>query len=155
MSTYPSEAYPPDVDIQALDGTTDPVTGLSYIAKGVGPNSTPTYEIQYNRRQHRQNTVLAAIRQGMVVDEGSLAIGVYPIRYTLGGTRKTFDGATNQSVADNATKKVYLDSSNTLQIQDAFPGDITTYLPLATVVTANGAMTITDERPLVLFTVPN
>jgi len=153
MTTWPNQTYPSDAAIEELDGTTDAATGLAYIAKGVGPNSAPSYEVQYNRRLGRQNAILAAVRQGMVVDEGSLRIGVYPISYTLGGTRKTFAGATNQAVPDNATRKVYLDSANALQVQATFPGTLNSFLPLATVVTANGSMTITDERASVMFTV--
>jgi hypothetical protein len=110
--------------------------------------------VQYNRRLHRQNTILATLRQGMVVDEGGLRIGVYPIRYTLGGQRKVFDGATAQPVPDNTTRKVYLDSANTLQIQEAFPGTLADFLPLATVTAANGGLTLADERPSVLYCVP-
>ena len=102
MSTYPNERFPGDSTIEALDGTTDALTGLSYVAKGVNPTSTPAYEVQYNRRLQRQNAILASARQGMVVDEGSLKIGVYPIDYTLGGTRKNFAGA-RLSGADAAT----------------------------------------------------
>jgi len=148
---YPNEAYPADEAILALDGTIEAATGLAYIAKGVGPNSSPSYEIQYNRRQRRQNAIVAAVRGGQVVDESGLKIGVYPLIYTLGGVRKSFDGATNQAVPDGATRKVYLDASNALQIQTSFPTDLTTFLPLATVTTAAGAVTITDERPAILF----
>lgn len=153
MSTYPSEQYPADAVILGLDGAADQATGLPYIARGANANSSPSYEVQYNRRQQRQNRILAALRQGMVVDEGGLKIGVYPINYTLGGTRKTYAGATGVSVADNATRRVYLDSSNVLQVQASFPGDISTFLPLATVVAASGVLTITDERVLTLFKV--
>ena len=45
----------------------------------LGPNSTPTYEVQYNRRLHRQNAILAVVNQGRVVDEGGLTFGVFPI----------------------------------------------------------------------------
>lgn len=152
-STFPNEAFPSDGAVLALDGTLDTATGLPYVAKGVGPNSTPTYEIQYNRRLWRQNGVLAAVRQGMVVDEGSLAIGVYPLGYTLGGVRKSFLGATAQSVPDDATRKVYIDSSNVLQIQTSFPTDLTTFVPLATVTMSAGSTTITDERPGLLLEV--
>jgi len=149
--TYPNEAYPADETILSLDGTIDTATGLAYIAKGVGPNSSPSYEIQYNRRELRQNRIVAAARGGQVVDEGSLNVGVYPLAYTLGGVRKAFDGATNQAVSDDATRKVYIDASNALQIQASFPADLTTFVPLATVVAAAGVMTITDERPAILF----
>lgn len=150
---YPNEAYPSDSDILALDGGVDLPTGLPYVAKGVGPTSTPTYEIQYNRRLARQNAILAAVRQGMVVDEGSLQIGMYPIDYTLGGVRKSFPGAMDQSIPDDTSRVVYLDANNDLQIQSSFPTDLTTFLPLATVVTAAGKLILTDERPVSLFEV--
>ncbi len=148
---YPNEAYPTDAAVEALDGTVDAGTGLVYVAKGVGPNSTPSYEVQYNRRLQRMNAALSTLRQGMVVDEGSLMVGVYPIAYSLGGVAKMFEGATAQAVPDNATRKVYLDSANALQIAAAFPSDETTYLPLATVVVASGVATITDERVGVMY----
>ncbi|MCB9849129.1 MAG: hypothetical protein H6817_00320 [Phycisphaerales bacterium] len=153
MATYPNEAYPADATVLSLDGQDDAATGLAYVARGVNANSSPSYEVQYNRRLQRQNLILAALRQGMVVDEGSLEIGVYPIRYTLGGSRKTYNGATGILVPDDTTSVVYLSSSNTLQVTTSFPGSISTYLPLATVVAAGGVLTITDERVLALFTV--
>jgi len=73
------------------------VTGLPYIAKGLGPASEPSYEVQYNRRQERENQRLALVTEGLVVDEGSLRIGVYPFNYTLGGVHKRFAGATNMT----------------------------------------------------------
>ncbi len=151
MATIPSEVYPSDATILALDGTADDATGLAYIAKGVGPTSTPTYEIQFNRRLMRQNGILGALRQGMVVDEGSLEIGVYPLSYTLGSVRKSFDGATGQSVPDDATRKVYLDASNALQIEVGYPADVTSYVPLATVTAAAGVLTIIDDRAAILY----
>ena len=153
-TTYPSEIWPSDGQVEQLDGTNDQPTGLPYIAKGVGPTSTPTYEVQYNRRLHRQNRILEPWRQLQVVDEGSLKIGVYPGGYTLGGTRETFEGATNQSVPDNETRYVYIDSDNTLQIAAVEPNDLTTFMPLAKVVTAGGVTTITDRRMLAAFHTP-
>lgn len=151
--TYPNEVFPSDTNVLALDGTIDASTGLPFVAKGVGPNSTPTYEIQYNRRQQRQNNILAAAREGMVVEDGALTVGVSPIRYTLGGVRKCFDGAVNQAIPDNSTRVVYIDSANALQIQSSFPADLTSFLPLATVTSLSGVLTIIDERPAVLFDV--
>ena len=153
MATYPNEQHPDDAAIRELNGTTDTETGLAYIARGTNANSTPAYEVQYNRRLLRQNRILAALRQGMVVDESDLKIGVYPIRYTLGVTRKSFAGATGVAVPDDAERKIYLDSSNQLQVAASFPAGVSTYLPLATVVTAAGQMTISDERVAVIFQV--
>ena len=155
MSTYPNESWPTDASVEALDGTTDQATGLPYIAKGTGPTSVPTYEVQFNRRLQRLGGVLAGWRQGMVVDEGSLKIGVYPVAFTLGGVRKSYAGSTGTSVADDSNKVVYLDSSAALQVQSAWPADVTTYFPLADVQTASGVMTIVDRRVRTAFHVPS
>ncbi len=153
MPTYPTEAFPAESTTLALNGQTDDATGLPYLTRGINANSQPSYEVQYNRRQQRQNEILAALRQGMVVDEGSLNIGVYPIAYTLASTRKTFDGATRVAVADDTTHKVYIDSSNVLQVAASYPGSVSTYLPLATVVAVSGSLTIQDDRVMTIFAV--
>jgi hypothetical protein len=153
MATYPNEQHPADSAVRELNGMTDQATGLAYIARGTNANGTPPYEVQYNRRLRRQNQILAALRQGMVVDEGALAIGVYPISYTLAGVRKSFDGATGVAIPDDCEHKVYLDANNLLQVAASFPANVATYLPLATVVTAAGQTTIVDERVLTLFAV--
>lgn len=139
---YPNEVYPSDASVAMLDGTTDEKTGLVYIPKGVGPASTPSYEVQYNRRQQRENHRLAIATEGLVVDEGSLKIGVYPFNYMLLGVQKRFEGATNQSMPDDTTRYVYVDTSNALQIAAAYPDDVSTFVPLAKVTTSNGATSI-------------
>ncbi len=155
MPTYPNEVWPADSAIEELDGTVDVKTGLPFIAKGVGPTSAPSYEVQYNRRQSRANGIVAALRQGMVVDEGSLKIGVYPIEFTLGGFRRYFEGSAGVSVPDDAAKVVYLDGDAELQIEDDWPTDLTSYLPLATVSAVDGVLTIEDRRPRTLYQVPS
>jgi hypothetical protein len=151
---FPNEAFPADAAIAMLDGVADQSTGLPYIAKGVGPASTPSYEIQYNRRLARQNARLAVITAGLVVDEGNLAIGVYPLDYRLGGVDKRFAGATNQSVSDNQTHYVYVDEANVLQIAASEPADITSFIPLARVDAASGMLTISPRTNLVRFGAP-
>jgi len=155
MATYPNEAWPTDVVIEGLDGTTNELTGLPFIAKGTGPTSTPSYEVQYNRWLDRLNGILAGWRQGMVVDEGDLKIGVYPIEYTLGGQRQSFEGATGVSMTDDTVKVVYLDGSSALHVEDDWPTDMTDYLPLATVSASGGALSIQDHRPQSAFHVPS
>lgn len=152
--TYPDEAWPTATEIESLDATTDEATGLPYIAKGTGPTSEPSYEVQYNRRQQRENAILAPWRQGMVVREASLTIGAYPMYYTIGDVWKTFGGATGVDVPDNATRMVYLDDSETLQIAQSWPSDPSTFMPLALVTTSNGQMAIQDRRTHVAYRVP-
>jgi hypothetical protein len=154
MPTYPNEAWPADASVEGLDGTTDEVTGLPYIAKGTSPTSVPSLEVQYNRRERRLNSVLAGWRQGMVVDEGGFKIGVYPINYTLGGERKTFGGATGVAVPQDAVKVAYLDAAGLLVLADAWPADMTSFLPLATVDTHDGRTSVTDARGFAVFFVP-
>jgi|GEM_PF-3446396 len=143
--TIPNEIYPSDAEVGLLDGQVDAATGLAYIAKGTNPSSSPSYEVQYNRRQQRQNRRLAMATEGLVVDEGSLTVGVYPCHYTLAGVRRRFTGATAQAVPDNATRYAYLDSEGALQIAAAYPVDVSNQLPLAKIVTLNGKTTITPE----------
>lgn len=155
MSTYPNETWSADSVIEALDGTTDQSTGLPYIAKGTGPTSVPSLEVQYNRRLERLNKILAPWRQGMVVDEGNLTIGVYPIEFTRAGQHLCYSGATGVSVTDDTAKVVYLDSSSNLQIADQWPTDLTSYLPLASVTANGGELLIQDRRPLAAFYIPS
>jgi hypothetical protein len=56
-------------------------------------------------------------------------------------------------VPDDATRVVYLDAANALQLATSFPTNLSTFLPLATVVAAGGTLAVTDERVLTLFTV--
>jgi len=155
MPIYPNEVWPADTVIEALDGTTDQKTGLPYIPKGTGPTSVPSLEVQYNRRLHRLHGILAAWRQGMVVDEGDLKIGVYPIEFTRGSERLCFTGATGVSIPDNSAKVVYVDGNCNLQVADAWPADPTDYLALAAVTSTNGELIIEDHRPLAAFYIPS
>src|SRR5512146_159694 len=109
MSVYPNEAWPAESVVVAVDGTVDARTGLPFIPKGTGPTSSPSYEVQYNRRQMRENSILSGWRQGMVVDEGGLKLGVYPLNYTISGEWKSFAGATGVDMPDESTRVVYLD----------------------------------------------
>lgn len=151
---YPNESWQADASVEQLDGTTDEVTGLPYVAKGVGPTSTPSYEVQYNRRQQRLNSMLATWRQGQVVDEGQLRIGIYPLNYSRGTAELHFAGATGLAVPDEAMRCVYLNQNNQLQIAEGWPGDRTSYVALARVTTSGGSMVVTDQRIIMAVRVP-
>lgn len=143
-----AEAYPANGVVDALNGTTDARTGLPYISSGIGPTDSPTYLEQLDRTSQRLYKRLDP--EGIVgqSDAGALKVIVYAIKYVLGGAQKTYAGADNQTVADNTTNYVYLNASNALVINNTgYPVDITTFLPLATVVTLSGVITtITDDR---------
>jgi hypothetical protein len=91
----------------------------------------------------------------MVVDEGDLKIGVYPLSYTIAGVRKSFDGATGVAITDDTSVVVYLDANAVLQTAATWPADPTTYMPLATVSAASGVLSIVDRRCDVVFHVPS
>lgn len=145
----PTPTYPADSVVLALDGTTNPDTGLEYIPKGTGPGSAISYEIRYNRDRQRFNQQLKRLNELSAWIDGALTIGVFAGEYRLGGVLKTYAGSSANAIADASTKKVYLDSSNLLQVAAAYPGDETTFYPIATVTAAGGAITtVVDDRPL-------
>lgn len=154
--TYPSPVWPSNATIEALNGTTDTPTKLPFLASGVSPSSSPTYQVQYDRLFDRLFEIIATVNMLRVVDEGTLDIGVFPGDYTLGGSHKHFDGNTGTTLTDDATNYVYLNSSNALTVStSSYPADITTYIPLATVVCASGDISsITDDRGHVAFVAP-
>jgi len=152
----PVPIWPPDTQVLALLGSTDPKTQLDYIESDTGPDSTPPLSVRETRREQRLNDNLAPLMFGRVFDEGSLKIGVVGGDYILGGSVKTFAGVTAQAITDNATNYVYIDQLNALVVNTTgFPSDLTTFVPLAEVVVASGAVTISDKRSRALFTISN
>jgi hypothetical protein len=152
---YPNPVWPVDAEILALNGTTDPATGLAYVDRLVGPSTVPSVEVQLNRTRQRAREILALVNGGRVVDEGGLDIGVYAVAFCADGDIAVFNGATGETLADDATTCVWLDLTPELQTGAAFPADLSAHFPLATVVTAGGAIaSITDARGPVVFSLP-
>jgi len=153
---YPTPVNWSDSYYEDLTGERDAATGI-VCPPDAGPTTTPNVEIVVNRQHDQIVRPLQAACQGMVVAESSTEIGVFPIDYRLGDTDKHFAGATGQTIASDDTWSVYLDASNTLQISGSgFPADDTTYMPLAEVVMADGAIAndvITDKRPVRMYQV--
>ena len=153
----PNPSWPSDATTSALAGTIDDKSFLYYIPSGVGPSDTPPLSIHEFRNEYRLNGLLAPLLTGKVWQEAALKVGVNGGEYILGAAVKTFAGATDQAVADDDTNYVYINDSNALVINTTgFPGDLTTFVPLATVVAVSGAITsITDNRSRTLLTVSN
>ena len=99
---------------------------------------------------------------GTVKEEGVLApglveahsdplyINVRGCRWEMDGMKGSYAGATAQSVTDDQTNYVYIDSSGSLQINTTgFPAASVTHIRLARVVTANGEIVaIYEERAM-------
>lgn len=79
----------------------------------------------------------------------SLKVNVDSLRYDIGGKRDKYDGASDQSVTDDETNYIYLDTDGDLQINTTgFPTD-ESFIPLARVVVENGEIAkIYEERVL-------
>lgn len=79
-----------------------------------------------------------------------LRVNVESFKYDMGGIRDTYDGAVAQSVTDDDANYIYLSEAGSLVINTTgYPSEVS-YLPLAIVTTANGAVVdIADERVLI------
>lgn len=91
----------------------------------------------------------AQLADGEVYREVSpLKIGIKSFKYDIGGNRGVYSGAVGQSVTDDNTNYVYLDTAATLQINTTgFPSG--SHIPLAKVLAANGEITsVVNERVL-------
>lgn len=148
--TFPNPAWPADATIQALNGTTDQGTGLPYVATGVSPSSTPPLAIQVDRLHRRLTNILNIENQlRLVQEDAGLTYGVYPGDYRFSdGTYKHFAGSTAQTLTNDATNSIYINASNILVSSvGGFPADLTTFVPIAEVVTAGGLVSsIADKR---------
>lgn len=92
----------------------------------------------------------ATISTGLVKKHPSpLYINVESFRYDMGGIRGVYDGAVAQAVTDDDQSYVYLSEAETLVINTTgWPTEVS-FIPLAVVTAANGAISdITDERVL-------
>jgi hypothetical protein len=145
----PNEITKTDAFYQALAGTTDAGTGLTYPAANASAKSTPTIGTQRRRMYRRIAEILGRMNQGRVVQEDNLKVGVYPLDYLFKGTLKAFTGATNVTVVDNATNYLYIDSANTLIVNQTGFAEEHDCVRLAIVTAASGAITaMTDLRPV-------
>lgn len=157
MSEYPSESWPSDVTIQALNGLTDDATGLPFVAQGVNPNSTPSLRVQFHRMQERLARIVEQVCELRVVQVGALAIGVFPGRFTIRGTAYAFAGDASLVGADGVAFSdgddiyyLWIDATNAIRMAtDAtgWPADGSTCVPLAMVTVVSSAITaIVDVR---------
>jgi len=136
-----AEVYPSDAALNALSSDTE--TGVEYITTGQAPYYT-------NWRKAMQRHLLASKRANdlRVFDEGSLDVGVKAGKYFTGTAYGSYSGSTGNTLTDNTTNYLYLNSAGALTVNTTgYPSDRVNHIRLATVTTASGEITaITDDR---------
>lgn len=159
----PTEVWPNSSQVDALDGTTDAETGLPYIAKATDQNSTPDLAEQYQRRENRQNKILALANALRVVKVGDDDIGCFGGRFRIGTNDYLYSGESScanwplTAISDGtwyvyATALTDQGNDDQVQVDNAWPTDLATFIPLAIVTRASSAITaITDARSLALL----
>lgn len=84
----------------------------------------------------------AVLYDGATVADGDLTVKVNGFYYDLAGTRGKYVGSCANSVTDDATTYVYLDSGANLVLTiSGYPAPGTVYIPLARVVASGGFIT--------------
>jgi len=145
-----TERYPDDAALLAIEQ--DDATGVEFIPTGRSP-----YYLEF--RKMLQRLLLASGRANdlRVYEDGDLTVGVRPGRCVIKGQAISFAGSTQQALDNNQTTSIWLDQTGTLQVgTSGFPTDRTTFVPLAEVTTATGAITqIEDRRGEAFINVPD
>ncbi|MFG0252322.1 MAG: hypothetical protein ACF8NJ_05545, partial [Phycisphaerales bacterium JB038] len=85
---------------------------------------------------------LAAGRSGDLrpFQDGDLSVGLKPGRCVIAGADHDYGGADGVAVTNNADTYLYLDSVGVLQTAASLPDDRSTFLPIALVTAADGAI---------------
>jgi len=145
-----SERYPDDAALLAL--TDDPNTGVEYIPTGQSP-----YYLEFRKLIQRLSLAAARANDLRVYQDGDLSVGVRPGRCLIDNTPLQFAGTTAVSLDNNQTTYLWLDDAATIQTSTtSLPADRTTFIPLAEVTAAAGAITsITDLRAEAMLAASN
>ncbi len=144
-----SEQFPTDDALNALSGTTDPDSGVPFVAIYESPYYTSFYRMVSQLLQ-------VARRAGdfRIYKDGDSTFGVRAGRFgNSSGQTVIYAGAQTQTLTDNATSSIYLDDTGVLTVAtDGFPASA--HLPLATITVASGSYgldDIVDCRGVCLF----
>lgn len=151
---------PSAAEASGLGGTTH--RGGGQFPAATMSETTPVRRYEFERQQ--QWLLLERLyiwAQSLIVEPiGGLNVGVSPGVYRRAdGTDVTFAGSASYAIADDATdRKIWIDAgTNTLDQGDDWPVDKTTYMPLAELDTASGAVvsqSVRDRRTLVALAIP-
>lgn len=145
-----TERYPDDATLLAMQ--TDAETGVEMIATGTSP-----YYLEFRKLIQRLLLSCKRANDLRLYADGDLSVGVRPGRCVIADTAIHFTGTTGYAITNNATTYLWLDSSGAVQSgTSAFPADRTSYMPLAEVTAATGAITsITDMRGEAFLAIPD
>ena len=157
----PTEAWPLDAAVEALDGTTDARTGLNYVARGTRSNSSPALQVQFDRMMQRLFAIAAEAGQLRVVKVDATHLGIFEGRFSL-GANYFYPGEASKAIALDADDYyVYLTAASDENgtglatiVTDAagWPADVSSFIPLAIVTVAGSAIAaIEDVRALNCF----
>ena len=137
-----AEVYPSDNDL--LNLVSEAETGVEYIATGQAP-----YYLEFRKLLYRLLTATRRTNDLRVYDEGGLDVGIKAGSFLNNVNDKvSYAGSSGNTLTDNATNYLYLDSAGLLVINTTgFPATTVVHVRLATVVTAAGDLvSIADER---------
>lgn len=124
-------------------------TNRKYIEQDFATSGDPNVFTRLTEAMHNANMMLAPAAQGLVIlsSAGGLNVAVFPLRYEIGGTAKSFTGSNSFAMTDDVTNYVYLDGDETLKkTTGSFPANV---FHLAVVVAASGSIAqsgVSDRR---------
>jgi hypothetical protein len=138
---FMAETYPSENSL--LNLMSDSETGVAYIETGTAP-----YYLEFRKLIYRLLLASRRANDLRVFDEGDLEAGVKAGSHYSGGTLRSYGGSSGNTMTDEATNYVYVDSSGVLQISTAgYPAVTTNHVRLARVMCSNGDIaSITDDR---------
>lgn len=127
----PTETALTNSEAAALSGTTAPGTGAAYCTIGEAEYYTADY-----RKEAIKNRILALANELRVVKDGDLTCGVWAGKFMDGLAARSYAGAAEQALSDDATNYIYLTVAGVLTINTTgFPSG--PHLPLATIATGS------------------
>ena len=136
-----TELYPTDAELTDLSGQADAEHDVLYPAIGESP-----YYVSFYRMLYRLLDTARRAGDLRVFKDGELTCGIRPGRFMDGDLPRSFAGAADVALTDNAANAVYLTAEGSVTVSPAgFPDPSTTpHLPLATITTAGGAYDFSD-----------
>lgn len=134
-----NERHP--LDSELLAKAADATTGVEYIQTGTSP-----YVLEFRRMINRMLRAFERANDLRVYQDGDATFGVRPGRCRVNDNAVIFPGTVEQNVSLNATTYIWIDENADIQTSTtSFPSTAATYLPLATIETADESITTIED----------